>query len=311
MKTKLTLSLLFIALFVSGNSASACSPNPDVSYPTINTVLSQNGVITLGRSLADGRVVAVERIQSSADQSPSYYLMQAPGHSCSERFGDFKQGEYVVSVTPEEVVMLSNAEFDTEFTFYFDTLSAAQAKYDELTSNEPTIQPIGSYIPAGYTLRSGMNNNDVRNLQQALNTVMRINLVLDGDYGRGTRSAVTNFQNQYGLVSDGIAGIMTQNQLSKISVSRPITESNGLDEFGRIVAPQCKIASFCNGPIECVNADLDTDNMAGTCEYRERYACYKNAGNICETQSTGNCGWTQTDALQMCIADADLAQETE
>jgi len=156
-----------------------------------------------------------------------------------------------------------------------------------------------------------MNNGDVRNLQQALNTVLGLNLALDGDYGRGTRSAVIEFQNQYNLFADGIAGSLTQNQLSENTVSRPITESNGLDEFGRIITPQCKIASFCNGPIECVNADVVRSGMAGTCEYRERYACYKNAGNICEVQSTGNCGWTQTDELQVCIAEADLTQETE
>jgi hypothetical protein len=42
--------------------------------------------------------------------------------------------------------------------------------------------------------------------------------------------------------------------------------------------------------------------MASTCEYREEYACYQNA--VCERQTTGECGWTQTQALNACLAGA-------
>lgn len=39
-----------------------------------------------------------------------------------------------------------------------------------------------------------------------------------------------------------------------------------------------------------------------TCIYREQYACFKTA--TCAKQSSGQCGWTQTESLKMCIANA-------
>jgi hypothetical protein len=41
---------------------------------------------------------------------------------------------------------------------------------------------------------------------------------------------------------------------------------------------------------------------ASTCEYTEAYACYKTA--TCERQPSGQCGWTPTAALNMCLDNA-------
>lgn len=45
----------------------------------------------------------------------------------------------------------------------------------------------------------------------------------------------------------------------------------------------------------------DTQGSISTCEYTASYACYKTAR--CERQATGRCGWTQTQALKMCLAN--------
>ncbi len=47
----------------------------------------------------------------------------------------------------------------------------------------------------------------------------------------------------------------------------------------------------------------DTPNAISTCEYTAAYACYQTAR--CERQSTGQCGWTQTPALTMCLNKTD------
>lgn len=39
-----------------------------------------------------------------------------------------------------------------------------------------------------------------------------------------------------------------------------------------------------------------------TCEFKEEYACYKTAK--CERQTNGQCGWTETAELNMCLANA-------
>lgn len=46
----------------------------------------------------------------------------------------------------------------------------------------------------------------------------------------------------------------------------------------------------------------DEAGAISTCEYREAYACYKSA--TCERQGNGQCGWTPTTALQMCLNNA-------
>lgn len=46
----------------------------------------------------------------------------------------------------------------------------------------------------------------------------------------------------------------------------------------------------------------DDPNVASTCEWRDEYACYQTA--TCEPQADGSCGWTPTDELEKCLADA-------
>jgi hypothetical protein len=42
--------------------------------------------------------------------------------------------------------------------------------------------------------------------------------------------------------------------------------------------------------------------QVSSCIYKNEFACYKTA--TCERQPTGQCGWTETPALQMCITNA-------
>lgn len=58
----------------------------------------------------------------------------------------------------------------------------------------------------------------------------------------------------------------------------------------------CAVAG-CSGQL-CVDADKASD-IVTTCEYLPEYACYKESS--CERQSDGQCGWTQTPALQSCL----------
>ncbi|MDB5237659.1 MAG: hypothetical protein JWL88_761 [Parcubacteria group bacterium] len=45
----------------------------------------------------------------------------------------------------------------------------------------------------------------------------------------------------------------------------------------------------------------DQPNAVSNCLYTAAFACYRSA--TCERQSTGQCGWTQTPALQSCLAN--------
>lgn len=45
----------------------------------------------------------------------------------------------------------------------------------------------------------------------------------------------------------------------------------------------------------------DQEGVISTCEFRPEYACYQQAS--CERQADGECGWTQTAALNACLAN--------
>ena len=57
-------------------------------------------------------------------------------------------------------------------------------------------------------LRRGDNGDDVKKLQELLND-LGYELTVDGDYGRGTKSAVRDFQEKNGLSADGNFGPKT------------------------------------------------------------------------------------------------------
>lgn len=68
------------------------------------------------------------------------------------------------------------------------------------------------------------------------------------------------------------------------------------------------VPSAGNPPAKCYiggcSAQLCTDqpDAMSTCEYKESYACYKTA--VCERQTNGQCGWTQTPQLAACLASS-------
>lgn len=66
--------------------------------------------------------------------------------------------------------------------------------------------------------------------------------------------------------------------------------------FEKTVAPPAAracIVTGCSGQL-CADEEVIT-----TCEYKEAYACYKNAR--CEQQASGKCGWTETPELRACV----------
>ncbi|MEX0877289.1 MAG: Gmad2 immunoglobulin-like domain-containing protein [Candidatus Spechtbacterales bacterium] len=66
-------------------------------------------------------------------------------------------------------------------------------------------------------------------------------------------------------------------------------------EYKNIAQNDC-IVTGCSGQI-CADEEVIT-----TCEFREEYACYKDA--ICERQESSECGWTLTPQLAQCLGIA-------
>jgi len=74
------------------------------------------------------------------------------------------------------------------------------------------------------------------------------------------------------------------------------TATNAYRNVKNVSAPagECFVGG-CSGQI-C----SDHEGVISTCEFRPEYACYHDA--TCERQASGDCGWTQTSALQACLA---------
>lgn len=66
-------------------------------------------------------------------------------------------------------------------------------------------------------------------------------------------------------------------------------------------AKRCYVGG-CSSHVCSENPDIMT-----TCEYREEYACYQTA--TCEVQTSGECGWTETEELKSCRMNAGVQSE--
>lgn len=71
------------------------------------------------------------------------------------------------------------------------------------------------------------------------------------------------------------------------------------DIYGRHIGDGCYIADFCSGS-KC--AEVGTLFKAPvTCQSGEINNCYKEKTARCEKQTSGNCGWTNTPELELCV----------
>lgn len=85
------------------------------------------------------------------------------------------------------------------------TLKGAQA------SNAQS--PASTSAAAYRTLKQGMSGDDVFKLQEGLIYAGYFDMMPDGKYGEGTKTAVTNYQKGNNLKADGVAGEETQRKL--------------------------------------------------------------------------------------------------
>ncbi|HTE82063.1 MAG TPA: peptidoglycan-binding protein, partial [Reyranella sp.] len=80
-------------------------------------------------------------------------------------------------------------------------------------------------------LQSGSRGDDVKRLQGALQQRGFYTGIIDGSFDGGTDTAVRNFQTSRGLLSDGVAGVLTKAALGIIAPKGPdITDAVTVDK---------------------------------------------------------------------------------
>ena len=92
-----------------------------------------------------------------------------------------------------------------------DGIAGPNTQTKLFASNAPKASGVASSI--GTSLKEGMNGSEVRALQKRLKDLGYLSGTIDGDFGTGTKNAVTAFQKNAGINADGIAGTATLNKL--------------------------------------------------------------------------------------------------
>ncbi len=117
----------------------------------------------------------------------------------------------------------------------------------------------------------------------------------------GTSTSILTLSKLF--TTEGMAITLTSVTPGKIS-TRQYTDAEY--RFTFTVMPQTTAPAPSNPKGKCyvggcsAQVCSDSPNIVSTCEYRAEYACYKTA--TCERQTSGECGWTQTASLTMCLA---------
>lgn len=82
------------------------------------------------------------------------------------------------------------------------------------TTSNPKVSAITS------TLQLGSKGDAVKILQKALNMIVGAGLVVDGDFGNKTKSALIKFQSKYGLKQDGILSSTVRSKFKTLGYSQ-------------------------------------------------------------------------------------------
>ncbi len=90
------------------------------------------------------------------------------------------------------------------------------------------------------------------------------------------------------------------------SVSLPVIFST--EQSQKDVSVQKKSLGVCR-PTGCSRNICSDKDLFTTCQYKKEYACYKTA--LCEKQTDGQCGWTQTEVLKQCIEQANFQSKND
>jgi len=101
------------------------------------------------------------------------------------------------------------------------------------------------------------------------------------------------------LEKDNPSGLPEHDDSLEIPVVlKRASSGGGAPSTPPIASGKC-VVSGCSGQI-CADSEV-----VSTCEYKAVYACYKNTKAVCERQTSGECGWTETPALKQCLVEAE------
>ena len=127
-----------------------------------------------------------------------------------------------------------------------------------------TFVPTPTPSPTPAVLSSGSQGDEVKRLQQRLKDLGFYEGVIDGDFGKGTKTAVTLFQKQHDLDADGIAGAMTLKKLYSEEAHRIVVTPT--PEAVRVLADALPLLVNKEKPVGSDFIPSDLVNMSTYCD---------------------------------------------
>ena len=155
-------------------------------------------------------VVSVDRSVQPSDGSPT---LETTTEASTQKTAQ-KATTTNTTQTATEASTQKTAETTTQVT--------TAEKTTQITTTKIEIKPdieLGINYPrpkGNPPLTVGSSGDEVCWVQEALNRVLSINMIVDGSYGNGTASKVTEFQERCYLNTNGTVDIATVNRLVKI-----------------------------------------------------------------------------------------------
>lgn len=137
---------------------------------------------------------------------------------------------------------------------FFAVAAFAFAFAIALSANAYTAADFGSM-----TLKRGAKNMYVSNMQTALNTCTGSTLVVDGNFGSGTKAAVMAFQASKSLTPDGLVGMNTKAALAACgTTTTPTTPSTPVVVSGTegVLSTVTKLGTYNNEKVAEASKDV-------------------------------------------------------
>ena len=196
-----TQNLLYSLAEASGSSGSSSSDSSS-SDSSGSTTDSSSFTRTLRRGYSGSDVTSVQ----TQLKSLGYYASTLDGVYGTATMAAVSAFQKLNSLSVDGLVGSKT------YTKLFSASAVSSSSTTTDTSTDSTDTSTTDSSSTYTSLSYGANGTAVKTLQKALKA-LGYNVVIDGDYGALTRTAVTAFQKLNGLTVDGTAGALTQEKL--------------------------------------------------------------------------------------------------
>jgi len=205
----------------SGGGGGGGSSSPSVSIPSISNPIQSQSTSTL---IQQQQPVFIPTVQRTYNFGNITLKRGVQGEAVKELqifFNATQNANLVVDGNFGRGTTAMVMKWQRENNAKVDGLVGNQTKQimnrivNQGVSTTPTTQTKRYYNMGTKTLERGVQGEAVKELQRYLNDTLNLGLVVDGNFGLGTKAIVMKWQKERGLVADGKVGNVTKGVMNR------------------------------------------------------------------------------------------------